>query len=191
MRGLVKRRGAGCSIAPTSGLVLGLRETAQAKGNGFSPTFLLHRNVSSAPSGCSVLPPVLDLDNTRSIYQSRSTSELVRSTLILGLCKMPLVVRFGSELLELANTALWRVPAYWVMKHTFFPHFCSGENLKDSREVIKRFRSLGALVIPDYSVEEADQPAQWNKNLEDRIKMLDSCATLLRGDVKFSPLKVM
>jgi len=155
--------------------------------------FSSSRASSSSFSSSSTQPsdgPVLDLHNTAEIYRSKTTPELMQSLLILSMCQFQSVVTCGSQLLELSSAAAWKVPAYWVMKHTFFPHFCSGESLKESREVIKRFSRLGVAVIPDYSVEEAELPSLWEKNLSDRINMLDACATKLKGLVKFSPLKV-
>ena len=156
----------------------------------FSSSHVSSSSFSSSSTKPSTDGPVLDLHNTAEIYRSKTTPELMQSLLILSMCQFQPVVTCGSQLLELSSAAAWKVPAYWVMKHTFFPHFCSGESLEESREVINRFSRLGAAVIPDYSVEEAELPSLWEKNLSDRINMLDACATKLKGLVKFSPLKV-
>ncbi|ORX96722.1 FAD-linked oxidoreductase [Basidiobolus meristosporus CBS 931.73] len=146
-------------------------------------------NTSYAEAGVQdgVAPNSLTSD-PRIGVKNKSTYDLVVSLLVYKMCMMTTLVEWSPKLIELCEKLHITGPAYWFIKHTFFNHFCGGENQDEIASTMDSFKSAGIGSILDVSIEvdldklpEAETPeavrALWN----DRA---DQVASLLKGSVK-------
>jgi proline dehydrogenase len=94
----------------------------------------------------------LDTTDTTVIFAKKSTSELIFSLLILKLCSIDLLTKYGPPLLEFADKIHCGAPIYWIIKKTFFKQFCAGENFEETLSVVDKLNANGLSSILDYSV---------------------------------------
>lgn len=66
-------------------------------------------------------------DNPESSYRDISTYSLARGIAVLSLCKIKVLVQNADWLYSLSRRLLGPLPTL-VMRHTFFAHFCAGED---------------------------------------------------------------
>ncbi|KAI8844112.1 FAD-linked oxidoreductase-like protein, partial [Chytriomyces cf. hyalinus JEL632] len=80
--------------------------------------------------------------------------QVAKSLAIFKLCASPVFVRYGPVLLDAAE----KVPglkqaARFVVRKTFFEHFCGGENTQQVHATMTEYRERGIGVILNYAVE--------------------------------------
>ncbi|EGG16461.1 hypothetical protein DFA_08999 [Cavenderia fasciculata] len=92
--------------------------------------------------------------NVEKIYASHSSSDLLFSYFILKLCTIPFLSENGSHMIELAQKYGLTKPMYWIVKQTFFKHFCAGEVIEETPKVADKLHQQGVGVVLDYSVED-------------------------------------
>lgn len=69
----------------------------------------------------------LCFDNPESAYRDISTYSLTRGIAVLSLCKIKTLVQNADQLYSWSRRLLGPIPAM-VMRHSFFAHFCAGED---------------------------------------------------------------
>jgi Proline dehydrogenase len=113
--------------------------------------------------------------------QGQSTLSLLRSLLVFKLCTVRPLVKHGKSLLKVSNNVLGKAvtsalikvgsPArhlpyvltlrslrlmsalLFFLQHSFFAHFCAGEDAEDIKPALQRLRSAGIGAILDYAAE--------------------------------------
>lgn len=111
-----------------------LKNSENAKNNTFKRDFKL-----------------LNFEDTKQIYRSRSTFNLIQNIIYLKSCRIPLINRYGPILLEHTGLLLEK-----PTKYTYFKHFCGGEHLDDNlmkKVIYNSSMRDGFQCILDYSVE--------------------------------------
>uniref|UniRef100_A0A8B9GDK6 Proline dehydrogenase n=1 Tax=Amazona collaria TaxID=241587 RepID=A0A8B9GDK6_9PSIT len=99
-------------------------------------------------------PPAVDFGDTREAFRSKSSAELLRGLVVLGLCAVGPLVEHNRELLRLCQRVLGRALFERLMKMTFYGQFVAGEDQEAIRPLIRRNRAFGVGAVLDYSVEE-------------------------------------
>ncbi|GBB99599.1 hypothetical protein RclHR1_03580006 [Rhizophagus clarus] len=99
-------------------------------------------------------------DNRISV-QDKSTKELVRSLIVYKLCSSQWLVNRAPSLLKFVEKANLSTFAYWVIRRTFFAHFCGGETAEQCKNIMNQLDKHGIKLILGLSVE-----ADINENLE-------------------------
>ena len=110
-------------------------------------TYTAFRNV--------VEPFVLKFEDTQSSFQKKSSFELMQAVFILRLCTLEPLVKFAPALIQASIHAKLDALVFWVIKQTFFKHFCAGEDLEEVRPVIAKLHDASIGSILDYSAEGA------------------------------------
>ncbi|KAI8608741.1 FAD-linked oxidoreductase-like protein [Chytriomyces sp. MP71] len=87
-------------------------------------------------------------------HKNESLATVGTSLLVFQACAVPAFVHVGPKLLAVAE----RVPglrqaAHWVVKKSFFAHFCGGEDINEVHATMMRYRERGIGVILNYAVE--------------------------------------
>jgi proline dehydrogenase len=59
------------------------------------------------------------------------------------LCGIPWIVKNSETLINTSKKVLGKTLTMWVIKKTFFAHFCAGENEKDIQPVMDKLRLAG------------------------------------------------
>ncbi|XP_035425150.1 proline dehydrogenase 1, mitochondrial [Cygnus atratus] len=104
-------------------------------------------------------PPAVDFGDSREAFRSKSSAELLRGLLVLGLCAVGPLVEHNRELLQLGRRVLGRALFERLMKMTFYGQFVAGEDQEAIKPLIRRNRAFGVGAVLDYSVEEDLGPA--------------------------------
>ncbi|KAJ3046497.1 hypothetical protein HK097_000813, partial [Rhizophlyctis rosea] len=86
-------------------------------------------------------------------YANRSTPDLINSLMVFQACGIPAVVEAAPALLEAAEKLGVEGVAHKVVKHTFFKHFCGGENLSEVHATMEQFKSQNVGSILDLAIE--------------------------------------
>ncbi|KAJ3248027.1 hypothetical protein HDU77_008257 [Chytriomyces hyalinus] len=107
------------------------------------------RALSSSPNAAP------DLTSwSSSVVVTMQCYAIAKSLAIFKLCASPVFVRYGPVLLDAAE----KVPglkqaARFVVRKTFFEHFCGGENTQQVHATMTEYRERGIGVILNYAVE--------------------------------------
>ncbi|XP_042297612.1 proline dehydrogenase 1, mitochondrial-like isoform X1 [Sceloporus undulatus] len=116
-------------------------------------------------------PPAVDFEDTREAFRSKSSGELARGFLVLGLCSIGPLVDHADKLMHLSQKLLSRGLFEKLMKLTFYGQFVAGEDQEAIKPLIQHNRAHGVGSILDYSVEEDLTTEEAEK------KELDSCTS--------------
>jgi hypothetical protein len=120
-------------------------------------TGLNYRFQSSIPS----TPPHLavthktDFDDAKTTYGGKTLGSLLRSYVVFSLCTIGPLVRNSESLFKLSNQVFGTTLTEFVVKKTFFAHFCGGEDVQGLRPTIKELNANGINGILDYAAENA------------------------------------
>ncbi|XP_054700818.1 proline dehydrogenase 1, mitochondrial [Grus americana] len=99
-------------------------------------------------------PPAVDFGDTQEAFRSKSSAELLRGLLVLGLCAVGPLVEHNRELLQLCQRVLGQTLFERLMKMTFYGQFVAGEDQEAIKPLIRRNQAFGVGAVLDYSVEE-------------------------------------
>lgn len=80
----------------------------------------------------------LCFDNPESSYRDISTYSLTRGIAVLSLCKIKTLVQNADQLYSLSRRLLGPIPVM-VMRHSFFAHFCAGDD-QEVRSILALFQ---------------------------------------------------
>ena len=95
----------------------------------------------------------LDFDNPREAMKRKSTAELWRALAVFNICSMGFIVKRSRAMLNLSNKMLGTSMTNWILRKTFFGHFCAGEDGVTIQPAIRRLQSAGIGAILDYAAE--------------------------------------
>ena len=91
-------------------------------------------------------------------YSSKSNVDLMRGIVVLLMCHET-VVRNSERLLSLSRNLLGSTVTNALIKHTFFKHFCAGENESEALATMEKLKKFGVGGILDFAAE-GDVPTQ-------------------------------
>ena len=96
-------------------------------------------------------------------FATHSTRQLARALLVLQTCSVRPLVAHADALLRLSRRVLGEAATQFVVRNSFFAHFCAGEDKAGIAPVVARLRGAGIGSILDYAaeadVQEADADA--------------------------------
>eukprot|EP00126_Sphaerothecum_destruens_P008388 Sdes_comp20194_c0_seq2m13477 len=113
---------------------------------------------STPPSASS--PSPLNFRNSETAFQSKTTFELWRAFLIFKMCQFQPFMRNCETILDWSEKILGKNLTMFFVKHSFFAHFCAGENEEQVQKVMNRLRKSGIGGILDYAAESDVEPVQ-------------------------------
>ncbi|XP_061458918.1 proline dehydrogenase 1, mitochondrial [Rhineura floridana] len=158
-----------------------LRSATAAAPAPEPPLAALAPPLAAAPPGVHLrdsqqppLPPpprAVDFADAREAFRSKSSGELARGLLVLGLCSLEPLVEHGNKLMSLSQKLLGQRLFEKLMKLTFYGQFVAGEDQDAIKPLIRRNRAYGVGSVLDYSVEEDLTTEEAEK------KELDSCTS--------------
>ncbi len=99
----------------------------------------------------------LDFDNPTISYQHKTNWEIARALLVFKICSYPWLVKRSKKILDLSEKLFSATVVGWVLKKTFFAHFCAGETKQEILPIIDNMGKAGIRAILDYAAE-ADVP---------------------------------
>jgi len=99
------------------------------------------------------VPAELDFDDVSQSFAVKSEFELWRGLLVFQLCSVRLLVSNARLLLTLGEKVLGQKLMHWVLRQTFFGHFCAGETDEEVARVVAKLEQSGIGGILDYAAE--------------------------------------
>ena len=110
--------------------------------------------------------PDINFTDSASAHGSISTFELLRAIAVFKLCQLPFLVKHAESLLNLTSKILGNTITNGLVKHTFFQHFCAGEDSIDMKPVIDMLQEHNIGPILDYAAENEESDGFENDNEE-------------------------
>jgi len=95
----------------------------------------------------------LDFDDVQVSFATKSTAELVRAYAVFQLSAINPLVRYSRQLLDLSYAVAGKAVTEWLLRQTFFGHFCAGEDADDIVPTVRRLEAAGIGAILDYAAE--------------------------------------
>ena len=86
-------------------------------------------------------------------FESMSTFQIIRALAVYKACAFSPLVNNATSILQISKRVLGGPLTYFCIRHSFFAHFCAGENGQDIRPVIAALESRGIHSILDYAAE--------------------------------------
>ena len=104
----------------------------------------------------------VDFSDPAKAYSKKSVVELIRSYCVFVLCSVRPLVSNADWLLPFSRRYLGGPLVDFVVKSTFFAHFCGGERVSELKPCIEMLNKNGINAILDYDAENApdDSPAE-------------------------------
>ncbi|KAI4375249.1 hypothetical protein MLD38_013141 [Melastoma candidum] len=137
--------------------------------------------VDKRPAAERLGEDVLDLDDGRSLFGSFSTSRLVRSAASLHAAAVGPVVDVGTWVMGskvIMGPGLLRDAVLWGVRRTFYDQFCAGEDMPEVVRSVRRVNALGLRAMLDYALEDVEDGASCDRNLEEFLTTIDATRTL-------------
>lgn len=95
----------------------------------------------------------LKFDDPTAAYKAKTTWEVVRATAIFELCSFKFIIDHAATLVQWSRWLLGDDVTGWIVKKTFFAHFCAGENADEIVPTISRLEQSGVRAILDFAAE--------------------------------------
>lgn len=172
------------SVLLTSSFYMYTQSVAQAEA----------QTMAATPT--STIDELHDKENRIAIH-SKSTEELAMALFVYRLCALPWLVDAAPYLISISEKLGLQAPVYWIVKQTFFRHFCGGETSEECISSMDKLAQYGINCILDLSVEadlhldaNAPQPTEGGKYHRDEqqadviAKMIKTCLETAAGSVK-------
>jgi len=112
---------------------------------------LNRKNVASLSTKTSTTK--LDFSDTKQAYAVKSFSALMRSFVVFNMCRVTPLVRNADRLVKMSYAVAGERITNFVLKHTFFGHFCAGEDEVSIKPTIDALQKHGVGAILDYAAE--------------------------------------
>ncbi|KAF5748884.1 proline dehydrogenase [Tripterygium wilfordii] len=135
---------------------------------------------------------VLNLDDHEKIFSSLSTVQLLRSSAILQMAATEPVVDLGlwvmrSQLMEIKGV---RDVLLSTIKHSFYEHFCAGEDAKEAKECLLNVNESGLRGMLVYGVEHTCDVDACDRNLNGFTSTVDIASSLPKSSTSYVVVKI-
>ncbi|XP_020210060.1 proline dehydrogenase 2, mitochondrial [Cajanus cajan] len=147
------------------------------------------------PPTSAVLPPAADdlnFQDLRKLFSHVPTSTLLRSTAVLHATAVDPLVDFGTWLMRsnLMHVNGLRDIFLASIRHTFYHHFCAGEDAPTAASSIRALNHTGLRGMLVYGVEDALDNEACDRNLRGFLRTVDVSRSLPPSSVSFVIVKI-
>ena len=115
------------------------------------------------------------LDNTKNGFILKSNFELKKAYILFKVISSRTLTNLGKNLLELSLKL--KLPVLFIVRSTVFRQFCSGENLHESYETVKKLNKKNVKSYLHYSVEGLENEKTYDNSLNEVIKLIEFAAS--------------
>lgn len=95
----------------------------------------------------------IDFTRVENAFKTKSNIEIIRAYAVFSTCLIPPLVNNATSLLSFSNKVFGKSITNFVMKLTFFGHFCGGEDEEKISPTVERLQQSGIGSILDYAAE--------------------------------------
>ena len=115
------------------------------------------------------------LDNTKNGFILKSNFELKKAYILFKVISSRTLTNLGKNLLELSLKL--KLPVLFIIRATVFRQFCSGENLQESYETVKKLNKKNVKSYLHYSVEGLENEKTYDNSLNEVVKSIEFAAS--------------
>ena len=115
------------------------------------------------------------LDNTKNGFILKSNFELKKAYILFKVISSRTLTNLGKNLLELSLKL--KLPVLFIIRATVFRQFCSGENLHESYETVKKLNKKNVKSYLHYSVEGLENEKTYDNSLNEVVKSIEFAAS--------------
>eukprot|EP01004_Peranema_trichophorum_P002504 NODE_1557_length_1906_cov_42.652832_g1318_i0.p1 GENE.NODE_1557_length_1906_cov_42.652832_g1318_i0~~NODE_1557_length_1906_cov_42.652832_g1318_i0.p1 ORF type:complete len:551 (-),score=111.42 NODE_1557_length_1906_cov_42.652832_g1318_i0:187-1839(-) len=98
--------------------------------------------------------PQLNFNEYAKAYKTKTNYELIRALIVFRISSTKLLVQNAQKLIDNSKKVFGSTIPNYIVRHTFFDHFCAGENEKDLTPTLKRLQEVNIGAILDYAAEK-------------------------------------
>eukprot|EP00127_Corallochytrium_limacisporum_P005641 Clim_evm20s210 gene=Clim_evmTU20s210 len=98
-------------------------------------------------------PTRLDFGDAGIAFKSKTLFELARAWAIFKICTFRPFVDNAEKILDVSEKILGKSVTLFFVRHSFFNHFCAGQDADDIQGSLERLRASGVGGILDYAAE--------------------------------------
>ncbi|XP_035550228.1 proline dehydrogenase 1, mitochondrial-like [Juglans regia] len=134
----------------------------------------------------------LNLHDTQKLFSSLPTTHLLRASAYLHAASLEPFVDFGTWLLnsKLMDLYLLRAPIFAALRHTFYHHFCAGEDTVAAGHTVRSLHSAGLSAMLTYAVEYATDNESCDRNFDAFLHKVESAKSLPSSSVSSVVVKI-
>ncbi|KAI3970948.1 hypothetical protein MKX01_024595 [Papaver californicum] len=134
----------------------------------------------------------LDFNDGKKLFSSVTTGKLIRSMLNQQMASYEPIVDVGIKVIRSRLVEIMIVKDFImsVVKHTFYDHFCAGENLDEAKKTLQKLWNGGLKGIMDYGLEDATDNASCDRNYNEFLKIVETTKLLPPSSVSYACVKV-
>lgn len=118
--------------------------------------------------------PLINFNDTRIAYQSKSKADLKRARFLYRLLKNPLISSIGQNLMKFSVKI--GLPVNGLIKATLYKQFIGGETLEDCEKLAEYLAQYNVNTILDYAMEGEDEEDAFQRILNEFIRNIDHAA---------------
>ncbi|KAL7753430.1 proline dehydrogenase [Sorochytrium milnesiophthora] len=135
--------------------------------------------------------PLFAQVDPRAPYRDKSTFDVMRSYAVFKMCTFSTLVDLAPRLIAVSKAVGLEPLMNAVVKHTFFDHFCGGENVEELAPIMATLKAAGVGSILDISIE-ADLAALEDGEAEDVTVVngkADAAAAMIRQCIEAAAME--
>ncbi|EXB85836.1 Proline dehydrogenase 2 [Morus notabilis] len=135
---------------------------------------------------------LLNLDDYEKLFATVPTAKLVRASANLQASAIEPLVDFGIRLMKsrLMEMEVVRDIILGTIRHTFYEHFCAGEDAEAAGRTVLRLRETGIRGMLVYALEYATENDACDRNLDGFIRTVQSTKSLPSSSTSFIIVKI-
>ncbi|KAJ3616096.1 hypothetical protein Zmor_012063, partial [Zophobas morio] len=95
----------------------------------------------------------LDFNNFEKAYKHKTIAELVNALLVLRVCRVRKIVSNARYLVTLSYKILGETITNWILRKTFYKHFCGGIDEAEVKLTMNRLKKVNIGTVLDYAAE--------------------------------------
>ncbi|KAJ4825148.1 hypothetical protein Tsubulata_008684 [Turnera subulata] len=137
-------------------------------------------------------PDILDLKDHQKLFSTVPTKKLLHAALTLHMSAFGPMVDLGTWVMNsrAMDVEITREAMLKVIRHTFYEHFCAGEDNLEVEKCVRRANDAGLRAMLDYAVEFTDDNETCDHNLENFIQSIQTAASLPPSSVSAVVVKI-
>ena len=122
-------------------------------------------------------------------YLDRSLLDLINSYFVFKICQMETLVGITPKILKFAEAIHVDRPMYWIVKHTFFHHFCGGEDAPEVVPSMEKLKMSGVGSIVDLSIEADVESSGTEPTVDELIQYSSKVTELLKESIDIAAVE--
>lgn len=115
--------------------------------------------------------PSISFEDTAVAFAYKSDAKLRKANFIFSLVNHPWISFLATGFVKLAFKA--RLPLEAIIKKTAFDHFCGGESIEESEDVIQLLGKYDVRTILDYSVEGEKSEEGFDNTMDEILQNIE------------------